>query len=331
MNFIEVKHLIKEFKSAQSSKRGIRDKLLNVQETKRAVDGIDFSIQQGEIVGYIGPNGAGKSTTIKILTGILVPTSGEVIVNGLVPYKSRKQHASNIGVVFGQRTQLWWELPVADSLNLLKHIYKVPDPIFRKNLELYHDILSIGEFIHKPVRQLSLGQRMRADFAASLLHNPNILFLDEPTIGLDIVVKEKIRHFIKTINEERGVTVILTTHDMGDIERLCKRTIVIDKGKKIYDGNVQEMKTHFGKRRILVMELSESFKGIEMNGVTLEQEEGLTVTLSFDKELVSPAQIIAEFMKNYEIRDLTIQEPQIQDIVKLIYEGQYSESPMFEK
>lgn len=328
MDLIEVKQLVKEFRTVQASSTGLRHKLLPQHEIKRAVDGIDFAIRQGEIVGYIGPNGAGKSTTIKMLTGILVPTSGEVRVNGLIPYKSRKQHAANIGVVFGQRTQLWWELPVADSLNLLKHIYKVPDAVYRQNLVLYHDILSIGEFIHKPVRQLSLGQRMRADFAASLLHNPQILFLDEPTIGLDIVVKDKIRNFIETINQEKGVTVILTTHDMGDIERLCKRTIVIDKGKKIYDGNVGEMKTHFGKRRMLSIELHESFNGFSLEGVTLERQEGAMVTLSFDKDRVSPAQIIAEFMKYYEIRDLTIQEPQIQEIVKLIYEGRYSERAM---
>lgn len=321
LNIIEVKQLCKDFKITKQQK-GVFSYLFNNQfETKRAVDGISFTINRGEIAGYIGPNGAGKSTTIKMLTGILVPTSGEVLVNGLVPYKKRKEHAKSIGVVFGQRSQLWWELPVNDSLDLLRHIYKVPEVVYKRNLELFHDVLGIGEFLNQPVRQLSLGQRMRADFAASLVHSPPILFLDEPTIGLDLIAKEKIRDFIATINREEKVTIILTTHDIGDIEKLCTRTVVIDQGKVIYDGNLDTMREKLGKYRTLVVDILDRNFHLAMDDVALIKEEGPKKWLRFDKDDVSPSDIITQLMKKYEIVDLTVEEPEIEGIIKQIYQG----------
>ncbi|BBB89575.1 MAG TPA: ATP-binding cassette domain-containing protein [Methylomusa anaerophila] len=321
MDIIKVNRLCKEFRITKQQKGVFSYLFSNQFEIKKAVDEISFGIHKGEIVGYIGPNGAGKSTTIKMLTGILVPTSGEISVNGLIPHKKRKEHAKNIGVVFGQRTQLWWELPVIDSLNLLRHIYKVPKQAYQRNLELFHDVLGIGEFLNQPVRQLSLGQRMRADFSASLVHNPPILFLDEPTIGLDLIAKEKIREFVTTINREKKVTVILTTHDIGDIERLCTRTIVIDNGKIVYDGNLDTMRERLGKYRTLVVKIKENDFNLTMNHVVLMKENGPQKWLRFNKDDLSPSEIIAELMKKYEILDLTVEEPGVEGMIKQIYQG----------
>lgn len=226
MAFIRVDRLSKQYKRQVRSEGlggAIKDLFNRKYDTKTAVDQISFAIEKGEVVGYIGPNGAGKSTTIKMLSGILVPSSGIVEVGGIVPYKQRKQYTRNIGVVFGQRTQLWWDIPVSESFRMMKYMYKISDKQFDQNMEMFTDILDIQSFMHTAVRQLSLGQRMRADLCAALLHNPDILYLDEPTIGLDVVVKEKIRDFIKEVNKERQTTVILTTHDMSDIEKLCYR------------------------------------------------------------------------------------------------------------
>jgi len=214
-------------------------------EERRAVDGIDFTINDGEIVGYIGRNGAGKSTTVKMLSGILVPTAGEVKVNGLTPHKDRREHLRGIGVVFGQKTSLWWDVPVIDSLNILKEMYRVDDAKFKKNLEMFTDLLDLGPFLNQPVRQLSLGQRVRADLAAALMHDPKTLFLDEPTIGVDVVAKERLREFITEINRERGVTVLLTTHDVIDMEKLVQRVIVINAGKIIYDGDILGLRERY--------------------------------------------------------------------------------------
>jgi ABC-2 type transport system ATP-binding protein len=249
MAIIEVKDLEKVFKlqKRQEGFSGILKGLFNPQyEEKPAVNKVSFEIPRGEIVGYIGPNGAGKSTTIKMLVGILVPTSGEVLVNGIVPYKNRINNSKNIGVVFGQRTQLWWDIPVTDSLNIMKYLYKIPEDRFKQNLRFLIEILDMGSFINTPVRQLSLGQRMRADLCAALLHNPPILFLDEPTIGLDVVIKERIRKFINEINQQYKTTVILTTHDISDIEKLCSRVIVINKGKNVFDGKLEELRNSYG-------------------------------------------------------------------------------------
>ena len=321
MSMIEVRNFVKDFKIARNTGRSIRDFFSRDYEIKRAVNNVSFSIEEGEIVGYIGPNGAGKSTTIKSLTGILVPTSGEIFVNGLVPYKNRKEHSKSIGVVFGQRTQLWWELPVADSFNLLRHIFKVPENVYKRNMEMFHDVIGIGEFINRSVRQLSLGQRMRADFAASLLHSPKVLFLDEPTIGLDIIAKEKIREFILTLNRTNKVTVILTSHDVSDIEKLCHRTIVIDKGNIIYEGDIGMMKDRFGKYRTLVLDIRGDFHGIDIPNTEIVKEQGPKKWIRFDRELCTPANIVGVLMRKYEVIDFTVEEPEIESIIKRIYIG----------
>lgn len=249
---IEVNHISKEFVSPKKYpglKGAIKGLFSNEKVRKLAVDDISFSIGDGEIVGYIGSNGAGKSTTIKMMTGILTPSKGECLVNGVNPSKNRMQNAQNIGVVFGQRTQLWWDLPLSESYTILKEIYNVSDEDYKSRMEFLNKVLDLPEFFDRPVRTLSLGQRMRADLGAALIHNPKVLYLDEPTIGLDLVVKDKIREAIREINEEFNTTVILTTHDIGDIEELCSRIIIIDEGKKIYDGGLDELKDTFGTKR----------------------------------------------------------------------------------
>jgi ABC-2 type transport system ATP-binding protein len=232
-DIIHVNDLSKHFKIYKHH-RGVLGSLRNLttrQSTNiKTVDGISFAIQPGELVGYLGPNGAGKSTTIKMLTGLLVRTAGEVIVDNLIPWKQRKSYVAEIGAVFGQRTSLWWDLPLVESLDLLQHIYKIPHPIFKQNLAEFRELLELDKFIDTPVRALSLGQRMRADICAALLHDPKLLFLDEPSIGLDVVAKERIRRFIQFINQERGTTILLTTHDLSDVEKLCKRVMIIDHG-----------------------------------------------------------------------------------------------------
>src|SRR5436190_90816 len=255
-----------------------------------ALDGISFALQSGELVGYIGPNGAGKSTTVKILSGILVPTSGRCEVMGRVPWKQRVQHVSRIGVVFGQRTQLWWDLPVIESFDLLRDIYRVPSAQYQSTRQELISLLDLADFLDTPVRQLSLGQRMRCDLAASLLHAPPILFLDEPTIGLDAVSKLAVREFVKRLNRERGVTVILTTHDMDDIETLCTRVIVIGEGKILSDGTLSELRARVTSERWLTVDLAEmNGKGIEDPDARVIRQEGHRVWLAFDPQKVSPA------------------------------------------
>src|SRR5215471_9278772 len=245
MSIIEVRELSKQFRTFRR-REGVLGALQNlfVREyiTVNAVDRVSFTIQPGEMVGYIGANGAGKSTTIKILTGILVPTSGHVVANGSVPYRDRRRYTKELGVVFGQRTQLWWDIAVVESFKLLKEIYEIPDVGYRRRLDLFGEILGIGEYLHTPVRKLSLGERMRCDLAAALLHNPPLLFLDEPTIGLDVVAKDHIRHFLRAINERYRTTVLLTTHDLDDIEELCRRIMIIDHGALLFDGPLAGLK-----------------------------------------------------------------------------------------
>ena len=291
----------------------------------RAVDGISFRVERGEMVGYVGPNGAGKSTTIKMLTGILVPSGGEIEVAGLDPARRRRELARRIGVVFGQRTQLWWDLPLVESLQLLRHIYRVSDGRYRENLATFRDLLDLDAFLDTPVRQLSLGQRMRGDLAAALLHDPEILYLDEPTIGLDVVAKARIRDFLLKINRERGTTVLLTTHDMSDIAHLCRRMMIIDGGKLIYDGGVAEMRERLGTTRTLVVDLEdvvedgERFAGIA--GATLAREDGPRKWLSFERNAISAADLIARVAARYRVRDLTLEEPEIEEIIRRVYEG----------
>lgn len=324
MPLITVRDLRKEFKVYQHREGflgAIRNLASSEHSVVKAVDGISFEVDEGQIVGYVGPNGAGKSTTIKMLTGILVPTSGEIDVDGLVPYKSRKENARRMGVVFGQRTQLWWDLPVIESFQLLRRIYRVPLDRYERNIEIFHDLLSIGEFINTPVRKLSLGQRMRCDLAAALLHDPPTLYLDEPTIGLDVVAKQRVRDFLKGMNSERKTTIILTTHDLSDVEKLCDRMMIIDHGKIIYDGTVEEIKQRYGKKRRLVVDLAGDYNEIVVSGAETTQRLDHRVWLQFDRDKVSASQLITQITKKYEILDLTIEEPEIETIVAGIYEG----------
>ena len=282
---IQVSNLVKEYK-LNKNKNGLMGLLKNDFEIKKAVNDVSFNINKGEMVGFIGPNGAGKSTTIKVLTGILHPTSGKVEINGIDPYKQRKQHAGNIGVVFGQKTQLWWDLPVTDTFDLLKSIYRVPNKVYKENLEIFHEILGIEEFKNQSVRQLSLGQRMRADIAAALLHNPEIIFFDEPTIGLDIFAKEKIREFLKFINIDRNITMLFTTHDMEDIEKICNRVIVIDQGKNIFDGSLETIRSIGGKEKNIIVELEEDFQ-IVLDGVKVMDLAPKTKKITFFNESIT--------------------------------------------
>jgi ABC-2 type transport system ATP-binding protein len=290
----------------------------------RAVDDISFEVAAGEMVGYVGPNGAGKSTTIKMLTGILVPSGGQVEVLGLVPYQQRRQVAARIGVVFGQRTQLWWDLPLIESLDLLRHIYRVPAARFEANLDHFRALLELDGFLQTPVRQLSLGQRMRGDLAAALLHDPEIVYLDEPTIGLDVVAKHRIRDFLRRINRERGVTVLLTTHDMSDIEQLCSRLMIIDRGRLLYDGGLEEIRDRFGTERTLVVDLAEDAVAA---GAPLEAPPAVEVRadgprrwLRFSRADTTAADLIATVAARYRVQDLTIEEPEIEQIIRRIYE-----------
>ncbi len=323
MQVIKIEDLYKTFKTYKRKKGFIGSiQTLFTKEyiTVNAVDGVSFGINQGEIVGYVGPNGAGKSTTIKMLTGILYPTSGVVEVCGLVPTKDRKQNLMHIGVVFGQRTQLWWDLPLIESFELLRHIYRVPERIYRDNIALFAELLDIDEFINMPVRQLSLGQRMRGDIAASLLHNPDILYLDEPTIGLDVVVKERIRQFIKEINIERKTTVILTTHDLLDIEALCNRIMIIDHGKVIYDGSIDEIRRRFGTESTLLIDFKEPPDELEVDGALGIQLEGIRASIKFDRKRFAASDLISEIAGKYPVLDLTIEDISLDGIIRDVYE-----------
>jgi ABC-2 type transport system ATP-binding protein len=286
-----------------------------------AVADVTFGIAPGEMVGYVGPNGAGKSTTIKMLTGILVPSEGDVEVFGLVPHRRRKEVARRIGVVFGQRTQLWWDLPLVESFDLLRHVYRIPDDRFAANLARFRELLGLDEFMSTPVRQLSLGQRMRGELAAALLHDPAVLFLDEPTIGLDVVAKHRIRDFLRRINREAGVTVLLTTHDMADIEQLCQRLMIIDRGKLLYDGSLEAIRERFGTERTLVVDLADDGVGaLDVPHATETKADGPRRWLTFQRAETSAADLIAAVAARYRIEDLTIEEPAIEAIIRRIYE-----------
>lgn len=288
---------------------------------RRAVDGVDFSIEDGEIVGYIGQNGAGKSTTIKMLSGILVPTSGEVKVDGLIPHRDRKEHLRNIGVVFGQKTSLWWDVPVIDSLHILKKMYRVEEERFYKNLEMFTDLLDLGNFLNQPVRQLSLGQRVRADLAAALMHDPKLLFLDEPTIGVDVVAKERLRKFILEINRERGVTVLLTTHDVVDMEKLVNRVIVINAGTIIYDGSIHGLRERYGRQRRMELQFENDPPTLSIPDVKVERMEDARVAVLFDQHMYTVDEMLSRIRKTgCGIRDIIIKEADIEQIVRDIYQ-----------
>jgi ABC-2 type transport system ATP-binding protein len=297
-------------------------------EDKVAVRDVTMELEAGELVGYIGPNGAGKSTTIKMLTGILVPTSGTIEVAGLVPYERRNDNARNIGVVFGQRSQLYWDLPLVESFELLRAIYSIPKDMYQRNLQRFIEMLEMEPFLRTPVRQLSLGQRMRGDFAAAMLHDPRIVYLDEPTIGLDVVAKEAIREFVRHINQDRGTTIILTTHDLADVERLCRRIILIDKGTIIYDGGVERIKEQYGTHRTLVLTLSEPHPDPVLEGAEIESNDRGLVRYRFDRRRVRPDQLIREATQRYELRDISIEEPDLESIIRRIYVEGYEQEPV---
>jgi ABC-2 type transport system ATP-binding protein len=297
---IRVESLRKEFRVYRHHRGGwgaLRNLLTRDYRIVHAVDGVSFGVARGELIGYLGPNGAGKSTTIKMLTGILVPTSGEVMVDGRVPWKERTEHVRHIGVVFGQRTNLWWDLPVIESLDLLRHIYRVPADRYQRNLRLFEEMLELGPFLYTPVRSLSLGQRMRSDLAAALLHDPPLLFLDEPTIGLDVVAKERIRQFIRSMNRERGTTVILTTHDLGDVEKMCERIIMIDHGHVVFDGALAALRDRFGGGRVLVVDFAEAPGEVNLPGVQLVRQEANRAWLRVERAGgLSAGRRVAEIM-----------------------------------
>jgi ABC-2 type transport system ATP-binding protein len=289
-----------------------------------AVDGISFAVEAGELIGYIGPNGAGKSTTIKMLTGILVPTSGELDVAGLVPWRQREANALNIGVVFGQRSQLWWDLPLIESFELVARMYRIGPERYRRNLARFREILGLDDFIETPVRQLSLGQRMRGDLTAALLHDPRIVYLDEPTVGLDVVAKDAIRTFVAEINRERATTVILTTHDLADVERLCRRIILIDEGRVLFDGTVERLTATFAPYRVLVVHLAGEVAetgspALELGGVELTHREPGALWLRFDPGIIAAPALIGEVVRRFEVRDLSIVEPELESVVREMY------------
>ena len=292
------------------------------REIVRAVDGISFDVPAGEIVGYIGPNGAGKSTTIKMLTGILMPTAGTVRVDGLDPQRSRTELAMRIGVVFGQRNQLWWDLPLRDSFELLRHVYRVPAGRHAARLAEFVDLLDLGPFLDTPVRQLSLGQKMRGEITAALLHDPSILYLDEPTIGLDVVSKSRVREFLARVNKELGVTVILTTHDLSDVERLCSRVMVIDLGRLVYDGTVDDLKARHGQYRTLVVDLEAANGPLTVVGAEVVRVEGPRQWLRFHRDRTTAAELIAGIARTTPVVDLTVEEPLIEDVIARLYAGQ---------
>ncbi len=286
-----------------------------------AVSDVTFSIEPGEMVGYIGANGAGKSTTIKMLTGILTPTSGEILCNGFVPYKERTRYVGTIGVVFGQRTQLWWDIAVVESFKLLKEIYGISDADYAKRMELFDKVLGIAAYLHQPVRKLSLGERMRCDLAASLLHRPPLLFLDEPTIGLDIVAKASVREFLQEINLQEGTTVLLTTHDLSDIETLCRRVLVIDHGKLLFDGALSELRDRILPVTSIVFDVKTAPDPslLVWNGEKILEVGSHRYRVDIDRRTVSSATAVKEIVNRFDVADLSIEEPQIEEVVKRIY------------
>ncbi|MDI6098025.1 ATP-binding cassette domain-containing protein [Actinoplanes sp. NEAU-A12] len=312
---IKMKDLRKDFTVRVKASRFRRKK-----RTVAAVDGVSLTIDRGEMVGYIGPNGAGKSTTLKMLTGVLTPSSGEVSVCGLTPVPQRTKLALRIGVVFGQRSQLWWDLPLRESFQLLRHIYRVPAADHASRLKRCRDLLDLDEFLDTPVRQLSLGQRMRGELTAALLHGPEVLFLDEPTIGLDVVSKQAVRSFLAELGATGDVTLVLTTHDLADIERLCERLVVIDHGRVVHDGSIEALHTRYGSRRTLVADLEKplpdgfALPGADLTAVTAN---GHRVTFTLDSTTAGVA--VAGLVAAVPVRDLSVVEPDIEDVVARLY------------
>lgn len=322
MSYIEVKDLCKEYRIAKTGKGigGAIKSLFHREYTvKEAVRHVDFSVEKGEIVGYIGPNGAGKSTTLKMLSGILIPSSGTVQVGGIVPYERRRENAKRIGVVFGQRSQLYWDLPVSDTFDLYESLYDIPHETFRKNCELFTELLDMGSFLDQPVRQLSLGQKMKANIAVALLHDPAVLYLDEPTIGLDVVSKKVLRQAIKAINQEKGTTVMLTTHDMDDIEAICKRLIMINEGVKLFDGTLESFRNQYECEIVIRLEFegnAPTWQDMEGLSFSKRDENALEVKL-LDRSAVKAS--ITRLLDTFEPQNIFVREPDIEDIVEIAY------------
>jgi ABC-2 type transport system ATP-binding protein len=326
---IAVSNLKKHFKIYKHH-RGISGAIRNLFTRQyrlvNAVDDITFEVQRGELVGYLGPNGAGKSTTIKMLVGLLVPTSGGILVDGFIPWRDRPAYVNNIGAVFGQRTTLWWDLPVIESLEMLRHIYKIPPEQFRNNLLEFTRLLDLNAFLDTPVRSLSLGQRMRADICAAILHDPTLLFLDEPSIGLDVVAKERIREFITYLDQERGTTIILTTHDISEVEKVCRRVMIIDHGNLLYDGELSQLKERYGGKRQLIVEFAQVYQHTPVNGAEIIEHDGLVTIYHFSSTDVTASELIGRLSKRYRIRDLEVREPDIETTIRRIYEGRLLEN-----
>ncbi len=327
---IEADRLHKVFKQAEKAP-GLAGALKHLVTQKyvykEAVKDINLKIEEGEAVAYVGPNGAGKSTTIKMMTGILHPTSGNIEVCGVVPYKNRVENAKNIGVVFGQRTQLWWDIPISETYTLLRDIYELSEKEYRNQLDMLVSLLEMEDFLYLPARKLSLGQRMRADLAASLIHKPKILYLDEPTIGLDIVIKKKIRSFLKELNRNNHTTLLLTTHDLEDIEDICERIVIIDKGSLIYDGNLPSMKDTYAKERALTIETASPIHDAEQR---LKRYQGIRFELSrqinqikiyFNRFEIKATDLLQAFIQDYEVLDFKIDEPKIETVIMKMYAG----------
>lgn len=325
---IQIKNVTKEFKvlnRREGLKGSLKDLFSRDYKYIRAVDNISMDIEQGEIVGYLGPNGAGKSTTIKMMTGVLEPTSGEILVDGHVPYQNRTKYAQEIGVVFGQRSQLWWALPLVESFKILKDIYQISDADYESMLNLYQSLVDIEPLLHKPVRQMSLGQRTLSDILAAFLHNPKIVFLDEPTIGLDVSMKAKIRTLINALNKEKNTTVILTTHDMGDVDALCRRIVIIDKGKMLYNNDIEHLKGFFGSYRTLKIGIDGNLKqqaeiiqkALPDFSVSADEE---WISILVDEEKSKVMEVLNQLQKSYKIRDMQLEEISTEDVIKKIYE-----------
>ena len=314
MAIIELEGVRKDFAVHRPAGRLRRERAV-----VHAVDGITFAVEAGTILGYIGPNGAGKSTTVKMLTGILVPTTGRVRVAGLEPSRQRIELARRIGVMFGQRVQLWWDLPLIESFELLRHIYRVSAERYGARLRELREVLELDAFLQRPVRQLSLGERIRGELAVAMLHEPEILFLDEPTIGLDVVARQRVRELLVRENREHGLTVLLTTHDLGDIERLSSRMLIIDHGRIVYDGDVETLKERYGSERILVVDLIEPAPPLVVEGGRVIRVEGPRQWIAFERARTSAAQLTAAVMAKAPVRDLAIEEPDIEDVVRRIY------------
>lgn len=321
MAVIEVKHLCKDYhiaKKEKGLKGAIKNLIVNEKKTIHAVKDLNFTIEKGEIVAFIGPNGAGKSTTVKMMSGILTPTSGTVLVNGKDAQKNRKEVVKDLGVVFGQRSQINWDLRLGESFELLRHIYRIDQQVYDNNLKIMDEILGIHEIIDIPVRQLSLGQRMRGDLVAAMLHSPSVLFLDEPTIGLDVDGKYAIRKFIKEINKVSGTTVILTTHDLGDIQELCERLLIINHGVLMEDGSLVEMVDRIAPYKTLVVELYDE-QAAEHDKAELFFHEGNIAKYRFQKKDITAAQLIQDLSGSIAIKDVAIEEASIDDIIRIAY------------